>query len=92
MAYKRNLWIFGGCDGKREYGDLYRIKLSNSTISLEEAKGDVPSPRYGHTAVVYKEMMFVFGGWDGQRTLNDFYQYSFGRLKPLTRSFTFLVR
>ena len=79
VAYKNNLYVFGGCDGKREYGDLYRIKLSSSVMSLEEAKGDVPSPRYGHTAVVYKEMMFVFGGWDGQRTLNDFYQYSFGK-------------
>jgi len=60
---------------------LYKIKISKSTITLEEPKGDIPSPRYGHTAVVYKEMMYVFGGWDGTRTLNDFYQYSFGKSK-----------
>ena len=77
ISYKSKLYIFGGCDGKREYGDLYKIKLSNLSVQKMESRGDVPSPRYGHVAVLYKDFMYVMGGWDGQRCLNDFYQYSF---------------
>jgi N-acetylneuraminic acid mutarotase len=75
------LYIFGGCDGNQEYGTLFKIKLQNSTLTKCESKGDVPSARYGHTAVIYKDFMYVFGGWDGTRTLNDFYQFSFSKYR-----------
>lgn len=91
ISYKSKLYVFGGCDGKREFGDLYKIKLSNSTISTIESRGDVPTARYGHTAVLYKDFMYVFGGWDGTSTLNDFYQYSFSKNSIFWKSLTRIV-
>ena len=105
--YKNKLFIFGGCNGKREFGDLYKIKLGGvpqeqpqnnqrrgsqqksevlegdgfDEISIVSPKGDTPTPRYGHTAVIFKDFLYVFGGWDGTRTLNDLYQYSFSKIK-----------
>lgn len=77
--YKNKLYIFGGCDGKKEFGELYKIKLQKKEIKSVDAKGDVPSPRHGHSADIYRDFLYVFGGWDGIKTLNDLYQYSFSK-------------
>lgn len=42
-----------------------------------EEYGEIPIPRFGHTAVVYKNSLYIFGGWNGYETLEDLYQYSF---------------
>eukprot|EP00002_Diphylleia_rotans_P008582 TRINITY_DN1852_c0_g1_i1.p1 TRINITY_DN1852_c0_g1~~TRINITY_DN1852_c0_g1_i1.p1 ORF type:complete len:1197 (+),score=251.22 TRINITY_DN1852_c0_g1_i1:88-3678(+) len=47
-------------------------------VIMLSTTGDIPSNRYGHTAVVYKDSMFVYGGVDSHRkTDNALYEYSF---------------
>jgi leucine-zipper-like transcriptional regulator 1 len=41
-----------------------------------EEFGEIPVPRFGHSAVIYKNSLYVFAGWNGHETLDDLYQYS----------------
>lgn len=38
-----------------------------------EAKGDIPAPRSGHSAVQINGIMYIFGGFSGSACLNDLY-------------------
>ena len=40
--------------------------------------GDVPLPRFGHSADSFNNLMFVFGGWNGFNTLDEVYSFSLG--------------
>lgn len=59
------VYIFGGANTKNTVGDLFQF----DTILLKWYKrtttGDVPSERYGHSAVLWNNLMIIFGGYDG---------------------------
>ena len=39
--------------------------------------GEMPSRRFGHSAVAHRDSMWLFGGWNGRRTLNDLFEFNF---------------
>lgn len=59
----KQLYIFGGSDGKNKFDDLYCYDMVK-VIKLV-GDGDQPSGRFGHTAEVYRNQMYIFGGWNG---------------------------
>jgi hypothetical protein len=77
--------MFGGRNASGALGGLYALSLTttNGAWSVVNAGGDVPSPRYGHTAI-YKTvnfslwMMILFGGQsDSTHFLSDTYSLYF---------------
>jgi len=42
-----------------------------------DCKGNRPSPRYGHTAIVFSNFMWIFGGMDGEKVFNDVHIFNF---------------
>jgi len=77
---KEKVYLFGGCNGKREFNEIFKLNLETFKISTIETLGDSPSARYGHTAEIYKDTLYIFGGWNGCETLSDVFQFSFGTL------------
>jgi len=76
------MYIFGGMGANSEANnDLHKFDFERGLWSTVDARGDIPSARWGHTAVVNEDdgTMLVFGGY-GITLLNDFYQFSFGLL------------
>lgn len=71
------LYVFGGADSNTRYNDLHCFDIQRTQWVKLQTHGQVPSPRFGHTAEVYKNQMYVFGGWDGFKTLDELYTYSF---------------
>jgi len=70
VMHKDTLWFFGGDDGGGPvsshmwgsyYNDLWTLD-KEGIMGKVEARGEVPPPLAGHTAVVYKDRMYVFGG------------------------------
>lgn len=59
--------IFGGTTGTHQ-NDVHQLHFATLQWKKIDAKGDIPSARYGHSACVYGSEMFVFGGHDGMRT------------------------
>ena len=86
------LYLFGGHDhgSNTSRNDLYVISTRDfSTTLLVQTSGDVPSPRYGHTAVVTGTTLLIWGGADfihqnAQNPINDdsFYLLDLGTSDP----------
>ncbi|CAK9031834.1 Actin-fragmin kinase (AFK) [Durusdinium trenchii] len=61
------MWIFGGHSGQRPSGalnDLHYLDLEGQSWAAVPARGDVPSPRYLHSAVSEARRMWIYGGRD----------------------------
>ena len=58
------LYLFGGYDpgSRTSRNDLYVISIRDFSMTLLQTSGDVPSPRYGHTAVVTGTTLLIWGG------------------------------
>ena len=58
------LYLFGGFEkrSKPPRNDLYVISTWGFSTTLLKTSGDVPSPRYGHTAVVTDNTLLIWGG------------------------------
>ena len=58
--------VFGGATDVSStlFNDLHELDLFTGKWAQVTPKGDVPMPRYGHTACVVRESMYVFGGID----------------------------
>ena len=65
------------------YNTLIQIKTENLSWTKIEQKGDIPTPREAHSALVYGDSMFVFGGDTGKTRVNDLFVYHFGLLLNL---------
>ena len=79
VLWDGRIYVYGGYDGKKRFGDLYKCCIKNKKYKWKEiqAEGAMPLNRFGHSAVVYQNSMFIFGGWNGHDTMNDIFQYSF---------------
>ena len=88
VTYKEDLWMFGGTDGKKDFNDLYTIKVNVERISDEESNvfqkisaqsslvhttGKIPHPRSYHSACTMGQRMFLFGGKNDSNFLNDLF-------------------
>jgi hypothetical protein len=62
----RYAYLFGGRDGDREFGDLWRFDLKNDSWKKLSPRGQRPTPRFGHSAVwVEGQGLIIFGGQRG---------------------------
>ena len=56
------LFLFGGNTYDHSRNDLYQISTRYFSTTLLQTSGDVPSPRYGHTAVLVNTTLLIWGG------------------------------
>ncbi|KAF8499880.1 hypothetical protein F5888DRAFT_1611052 [Russula emetica] len=56
------LFLFGGYTYDRIYDDLYVISTRDFSTTLLQTSGYVPSPRYGHRAVLTSTTLLIWGG------------------------------
>jgi hypothetical protein len=103
------LFLFGGYvhRSRSPSNDLYVISTRDFSTTLLQTSGDVPSPRYGHRAVLTSTTLLIWGGsvdfsyQNAQNQNNDdsFYLLNLGtsdllmsRPAPADQSFSFQYR
>jgi hypothetical protein len=66
VAYKSQLFIFGGCEGGKDddqsFDDLLVVDVDSKSWSRAAVSGRRPKGREGHGAGVIKNIMLVYGG------------------------------
>jgi N-acetylneuraminic acid mutarotase len=91
VAYGGDLYMFGGFWHNISYGtyvdcfdepclwynDMWVYTVMGDKWTQIFPGGELPVPRYGHTATVIGENMYVFGGNSQEALLNDMWAYSF---------------
>ncbi|EGG13735.1 Kelch repeat-containing protein [Cavenderia fasciculata] len=75
VLYNGKIIMFGGSTGcSPQYSSIvYQYDINLNSLTVFETKGNGPSPRSAHTAIVYNDNMYVFGGWDGCKSNNKLY-------------------
>ncbi|KAG9311086.1 galactose oxidase [Chiua virens] len=58
-------WLFGGCDDKGCWKDIYCFDTDTMQWSHPEALGQVPPPCRAHTATLVDRKIVIFGGGEG---------------------------
>ncbi|KAG1839319.1 hypothetical protein DFJ58DRAFT_812579 [Suillus subalutaceus] len=58
-------WLFGGCDDKGCWKDVYCFDTDTMHWSHPDTLGDVPPPCRAHTATLVDRKIVVFGGGQG---------------------------
>ncbi|KIM65531.1 hypothetical protein SCLCIDRAFT_1212266 [Scleroderma citrinum Foug A] len=58
-------WLFGGCDEKGCWKDVYCFDTETMQWSHPEMLGDIPPPCRAHTATLVDRKIVVFGGGEG---------------------------
>lgn len=69
------LWLFGGCDNKGCFRDLWCFDTETMCWSKPKVTGDIPPARRAHTATMFNKRLFVFAGGDGPNYFNDLYVF-----------------
>lgn len=82
VNYQNELYVFGGHNLGVFSNVLYKFSPSTNTWSVVETKGDIPSPRSGHSAVVSSDKMYIHGGYWFEHVMspeyyNDIYVFDF---------------
>jgi hypothetical protein len=83
----KKLYIFGGILTEK-FNDLWYIDLKGNITLISdprkwyciEPKGEIPSPRFGHTTVHFKKHLIIFGGKinTDQTLFREVYFYDIG--------------
>ncbi|KAL2210377.1 galactose oxidase [Sarocladium strictum] len=68
-----NIYIFGGCDSRACFNDLYVLDADSYHWSKPHVVGDIPSPLRAMTCTAVGKKLIVFGGGDGPAYYNDVY-------------------
>ncbi|KZT69462.1 galactose oxidase [Daedalea quercina L-15889] len=66
-------WLFGGCDEKGCWRDIYLFNTETMQWSHPQMLGDIPPPCRAHTATLVDRRIVVFGGGEGPAYYNDVY-------------------
>eukprot|EP01066_Platyproteum_vivax_P012941 Platyproteum_vivax@DN5889_c0_g1_i1.p1 len=75
VVHNNWIYIFGGHDGTKHLNDLHRYDIhTRMWEEITTARGQVPSPRDSHVAVMHQDSMYVFGGSSGTAQ-NDMYSF-----------------
>ncbi len=75
----RYAYLFGGRDGAREFGDLWRYDLAQDRWKKLSPRGQRPQPRFGHSAAwVEGRGVVVFAGQRGSDFFADLWAYDPG--------------
>jgi hypothetical protein len=80
------LILFGGFVHRSQSpsNDLYVISTRDFSTTLLKTSGDVPSPHYGHAAILVNNILLIWGGLTRQQNAQDqtnddsFYLFNFG--------------
>ena len=57
-----NLFLFGGLVGETDRNDLYSFSTRDTTFTLLQTAGDLPSGRVGHACALVSNVLIVWGG------------------------------
>ncbi|KAH0541860.1 hypothetical protein FGG08_003665 [Glutinoglossum americanum] len=79
------IYVFGGCDSKACFNDLYVFDADSMFWSKPECTGDIPPPLRAMTTTTVGKKLIIFGGGDGPTYYNDIYildTISFRYTKP----------
>ncbi|MBE3049992.1 hypothetical protein IMZ48_47325 [Candidatus Bathyarchaeota archaeon] len=68
-----SIYVFGGCDSKTCFRDLYIFDGDSFHWSKPHVVGDVPLPLRAMTCTAVGKKLVVFGGGDGPAYYNDIY-------------------
>jgi len=66
-----NIYVFGGCDSKACFNDLYVFDADAMYWSKPECIGEHPPPLRAMTTTVIGKKLIIFGGGDGPTYYND---------------------
>ncbi|KAL0956856.1 hypothetical protein HGRIS_002964 [Hohenbuehelia grisea] len=66
-------WLFGGCDDKDCWKDLYLFDTETMEFTHPDMTGDCPPPCRAHTATLVDRKMYVFGGGQDASYSNSTY-------------------
>ncbi|KAI0337683.1 galactose oxidase [Trametopsis cervina] len=66
-------WIFGGCDDKGCWKDVWCFNTETMQWSNPSTLGDIPPPCRAHTATLVDRRIVMFGGGESSRYYNDVY-------------------
>jgi len=72
-----SIYLFGGRDGNAtELGDLFRFDLEKKIWQrINDAVGDIPSPRSYHVSTAIGTHLYIFGGCTKDGRSNDLFQF-----------------
>ncbi|KAI0016144.1 galactose oxidase [Xylariomycetidae sp. FL0641] len=68
-----NIYVFGGCDSRACFNELYVMDADSFHWSRPYVTGDVPAPLRAMTCTAVGKKLVVFGGGDGPAYYNDVY-------------------
>ena len=77
-----SLFVFGGVNKDQvRYADVFELNVGLRHWMRVDTRGQGPSPRTFHRAVLYDGFMYILGGFDGMRR-NDMYRLYLQDLSP----------
>ncbi|CZR55116.1 probable host cell factor 2 [Phialocephala subalpina] len=68
-----NIYVFGGCDARSCFNELYVMDADAFYFSCPYVCGDIPVPLRAMTCTAVGKKLIVFGGGDGPAYYNDVY-------------------
>jgi len=68
-----NVYVFGGCDSRACFNELYVLDADAFYWSTPHVVGDVPVPLRAMTCTAVGKKLVIFGGGDGPAYYNDVY-------------------
>ncbi|KAI5467365.1 hypothetical protein BGZ63DRAFT_371062 [Mariannaea sp. PMI_226] len=68
-----NVFVFGGCDSRICFSQLYVFDADSFFWSVPHVVGDIPVPLRAMTCTAVGKKLVVFGGGDGPEYYNDVY-------------------
>ncbi|KAL2756725.1 hypothetical protein ACRALDRAFT_2085649, partial [Sodiomyces alcalophilus JCM 7366] len=68
-----NMYVFGGCDSRTCFNQLYVFDADAFYWSVPHVVGDIPVPLRAMTATAVGKKLVIFGGGDGPAYYNDVY-------------------
>ncbi|EIN05797.1 galactose oxidase [Punctularia strigosozonata HHB-11173 SS5] len=66
-------WVFGGCDDKGCWQDVWCFDVETMFWSHPQMLGDIPPPCRAHSATLVDRKIVIFGGGQGPQYYNDVY-------------------
>ena len=66
-----NVFVFGGCDSRACFNQLYVLDADSFHWSIPHVVGDIPVPLRAMTCTAVGKKLVIFGGGDGPAYYND---------------------
>jgi N-acetylneuraminic acid mutarotase len=68
-----NIFVFGGCDSRACFNELYVFDADSFHWSTPHVVGELPAPLRAMTCTAVGKKLVIFGGGDGPAYFNDVY-------------------